>query len=389
MDERLEFIARIEGGQSVAATCREFGISRPTGYKWIHRYAEHGAQGLADRSRAPRRHPNETPADVVEFVLSARAQHPTWGPRKLLAWLEPIHPGLQLPAASTVATMLKRHGLVVPRRPRRRPCPTGTAPVAQAGPNAVWGTDFKGEFRTRDSAWCYPLTLQDVCSRYLLRCRGLRTCSGNLSKPIFESAFREFGLPVAILSDNGSPFASSSFSGLTPLSVWWVQLGIEVLRIEPGHPEQNGRLERMHRTLKRETTRPPQDNLRAQQRRFDSFRREYNEERPHEALGQLPPTTAYEPSPRDYNEKIREPEYPGEFDVRRVNTNGEMHFRAYRFTIGKALRFEHIGFEEFDEGRWRIHYRTLELGVFDERTGTVSRPGYSMKAASTRTKPRS
>jgi hypothetical protein len=284
--------------------------------------------------------------------------------------------------------MLKRYGLVVPRKPRRRARPTGTAPVAKAGPNAVWSTDFKGQFRTRDGAWCYPLTMQDACSRYLLRCHALTRCGGDLSKPVFEAAFREYGLPKAILSDNGSPFASASFSGLTPLSAWWVQLGIEVLRIEPGHPEQNGRLERLHRTLKRETTRPPQDNLHSQQRRFAAFRLEFNEERPNEALGQQTPCSFYEPSARIYRDRIPKPEYPGHFDVRRLNSNGEAHFHAFRFTIGKALLHERVGFEEFDDGLWRIHYRTLELGILNERTAMLSRPGYSVRVMDTRTTPR-
>ena len=380
MDEREEFIKLFIAEDNMSATCRAFGISRETGYKWWERYEEEGLEGLIDRSRAPRRHPNETPSDIVDLILAARADHPNWGARKLIAWLEPRHRGKAFPAPSTVAAMLKRHGLVVARKRRRRTRPTGKAPVADAGPNSIWATDFKGEFRMRDGRWCYPLTLQDVCSRYLLRCQGLRTCGGDLAKPVFEAAFREYGVPDRILSDNGSPFASSSFSGLTPLSAWWVKLGIDVLRTKPGHPEQNGRLERLHRTLKQETARPPQSNLRAQQLSFNQFRQEYNDERPHEALGQRPPASAYQCSARSYCPRIREPDYPGHFDVRRLNTSGELHFRGYRVTISKALRHDRVALEEFDDGRWHIHFHALALGTFDEHTATLARPGYSVKA---------
>ncbi len=365
----------------MAAACRRFGISRPTGYKWLTRYEESGLSGLLDRSRAPWQHPNETAPEVVEVILDARRRHPRWGPRKLLGWLGPRHPGVALPAASTVATLLKKHGLVAPRRRRRTARPTGQGVVHPDAPNAVWATDFKGEFKTRDGRYCYPLTIQDTFSRFLLRCQGLRTCSTELARPVFLAAFREFGMPCGILSDNGSPFASASFSGLTRLSAWWVRLGIEVLRIEPGHPEQNGRLERVHRTLKEETACPPSRDIRAQQRSFNRFRDEFNEDRPHEALDDRTPSTAYNRSGREVPVKEPAPSYDGHFEVRRLNRNGEVSFNRHRFTVSKSICGEDIAFEPIGDGEWRVHYYSLKLGVFNERKSTVARPGYIARTA--------
>jgi len=388
VDERLALILSIIEGTNVAAACRTFGVSRQTAYKWLRRYEEGGEAAVSDRSRAPNAHPNETPEDIAELVLKARVAHPTWGPRKLLAWLEPRHPKKTFPAASTVAAMLKRAGLVAARRRRQRANPTGRPPNAPGGPNYIWGTDFKGQFKTGDGVYCYPLTMQDCCSRYLLRCQGLRENSCELARPVFETAFREYGLPNAILSDNGSPFGSASFTGLTDLSAWWVRLGIEVLRIEPGHPEQNGRLERLHGTLKSETTKPAKANLSAQQRVFNRFRAEFNDERPHEAIANETPGSAYTPSNKAYPDRVPKPEYPGTFEVRRLNRHGEVHFEAYRFTIGKALRHEDIGFEPIDDGIWRLHYYAQQLGTFSESTGILARPGFANKASSTRTRQR-
>lgn len=364
----------------MASACRRFGISRETGYKWWRRYEEGGEDALLDRSRAPRRHPNETPDAVVNLVLRARTKHPFWGARKLIAWLERKQPDVELPAPSTVAAILKRHGLVAPRRRRRRAAPTGHTVGDACAPNEIWATDFKGEFKTRDGRYCYPLTLQDYSSRLLLRCQGLRATAASGAQPIFKAAFREYGVPRAILSDNGSPFASASFSGLTPLSAWWLRLGITLMRIEPGHPEQNGRLERLHKTLKRETTEPPGGNLGAQQRRFNRFRDEFNNERPHEALNNATPSSCYVPSPRAYPETLPSPTYEPHVEVRRLNPNGEVHFKGYRFTISKALRHDDIAFAPVDDGVWRVLFYRHQLGTFDERSGVVARAGFAIRA---------
>jgi transposase InsO family protein len=298
-----------------------------------------------------------------------------------LSWLERQHTKLVLPAPSTAAAILKRAGMVADRKRRRRANPTGLPPNAAGTSNDVWGTDFKGHFKMGDGRYCYPLTMQDCSSRFFLRCQGMHNNTCEFAKPVYEDAFREYGLPNAILSDNGSPFGSATFSGLTDLSAWWVRLGIDVLRIEPGHPEQNGRLERLHGTLKLEATRPPKASLNAQQRVFNRFRREFNEERPHEAIGNMTPSSAYTPSTKSYPGRVPKPEYPGTFEVRRLNKNGEVHFQSYRFTISRSLRFDDVGFEAIEDGMWRVHFYALQLGTFNERAGVLSRPGCVIKTA--------
>lgn len=367
MKERMSFIEDCQSGDlSLAAMCRIYGISRTTAYKWLNVYKEQGREALGDRSRAPRSHPNATPQPSEERILAARADHPTWGPRKLLAWLARRHPLERWPAPSTIGAILQRNGMTSPRRRRRRSPPYGEPFARTEAPNDTWCADFKGWFRTGDGRRCDPLTISDARSRYLLRCQALETTRSPRVKPIFEAAFREYGLPRAIRTDNGAPFASIAVRGLSLLSVWWIKLGIVPERIEPGRPDQNGRHERMHRTLKQETAAPPQSNPRAQQRAFDRFVREFNEERPHEALGQLPPALVYHPSPRPYPERVAEVEYPDWMQVRRVQKRGEIKWRRQKLFISEMLWGEPVGLEQVDDNRWKVYFAHLELGTFEE-----------------------
>ena len=284
MDERVKFIAAyLRGELSISRLCTTFGVSRKTAYKWIARYASGGVAELLDRSRRPQSNPNAMSREVTSLVVSMRKQHPFWGPKKLLAVLGPAYPGLKLPATSTVGHLLSRHGLARPRRSVRRSTPYGQPFLGYDKPNAVWCGDFKGHFRLGDRSRCHPLTISDGFSRFLLRCEGLRKERHDPTRAVFEQAFRKYGLPDAMRTDNGAPFSSLAIGGLSRLSVWWIKLGIRPERIAPGHPEQNGRPERMHRTLKAETAKPARQDLFAQQAAFDLWRKEYSEVRPHEA----------------------------------------------------------------------------------------------------------
>jgi putative transposase len=304
MDQRTQFIARVlAGGDEMTALCREYWISRKTGYKWLGRYRREGAAGLMERSHAPVQHGQAHDIAVVQAVLGLRERWRHWGPKKLRVKLSELHPELAVPAASTIGDWLRREGLV--GRSRRRHCPKPFATVAVA--NNMWCTDFKGWFGTADGRRCDPFTLSDAHSRYLLRCQAVPHPDEQSVRPIFEAAFQEHGLPRAIRSDNGLPFASTGVGGLSRLAIWWIKLGIRPARILAGKPQQNGRHERVHRTLNQETARPPTDSLPAQQRRFDDFRAVYNNERPHEALGPKTPASLYQPSPRPYPERVDDP----------------------------------------------------------------------------------
>ncbi len=340
-DQRVQFVVEATyGDDSIADLCRAFGISRKTGFKWLARYEQEGAAGLIDRPRAPHSHPNALAEDVVEHLVAMRRNHPTWGPRKILATIRAREPELELPAASTVGDLLKRVHLVRARRHRPR-TPPMTAPFGACGaPNDVWCADFKGWFRVGDGSRCDPFTLTDAYSRYLLRCDAVASTGEAAVRASLESAFKEFGLPKAIRSDNGPPFATKGAGGLSRLSVWLIHLGITPERIEPGHPEQNGRHERMHRTLKEETALPPRHTVRAQQLAFDRFRHQYNEERPHEALGQKPPASVYEPSLRRMPPFLPELEYPPDVELRSVRSSGEIKWQNRLVYIGEALAHE-------------------------------------------------
>lgn len=285
MEQRTQFIDDVqEGYYTMTELCARYGISRKTGYKWLERFAEGGRRGLADRSRAPHSCPHRIDDDVANRLCDARRKHPDWGPAKLLDWLLPRYPDIEWPAASTVGDLFARRGLVVKRRRRRVPQHPGVVPPTTDAPNDLWTADFKGQFTTRDGGWCYPLTIADQHTRFLLTCRGLLSTKGVGVRQFMERTFRQYGLPRAIRTDNGVPFATTGIHGLSQLNVWWMRLGIQHQRIHPGRPQQNGAHERMHRTLKRAAIRPPRADCAAQQRVFDTFRREYNTERPHAYL---------------------------------------------------------------------------------------------------------
>jgi len=373
MDERTQFIARVLAGEdAMTVLCHEYGISRKTGYKWLGRYHREGAAGLRDRSHAPLRHGQAHDVAVVQAVLGLRERWRHWGPKKLRVKLGELHPELPLPAASTIGDWLRREGLIGRSR-RRRHCPAYTKPFAAVvAANDVWCTDFKGWFRTGDGQRCDPFTLSDAHSRYLLRCQTVARPDEDHVRPIFEAAFKEHGLPLAIRSDNGPPFASPGVGGLSRLAVWWIKLGIRPERILAGKPQQNGRHERVHRTLNDETAKPPADSLPAQQRRFDDFRAVYNNERPHEALGQRPPASLYQPSPRPYPDRLAEPSYGGDVAVRRVRSTGQIKWAGELIFVGEALIGEPVGVAETSSGDWLVRYADVELGYLHPQRHRLS-----------------
>ena len=368
MDQRMQFIVDYERGlQSVTELADRFSISRKTAYKWIDRHEADGAAGLVDRSRRPRSCPHETPQTIVDAVLEARGHHPRWGAKKLLRILRRKDPRAPWPSRTTVCDLLKRHDLIpkTPRRPHLSHPGRPLTPMTE--PNGIWTADFKGQFKTRDGVYCYPLTLVDGFSRYLLACQGLRSTAIVLARPIFRRAFAEDGLPHIIRSDNGVPFATTALGRLSLLSVWWIRLGIYPELIEPAHPEQNGRHERMHRTLKAEATRPPSGNLQAQQTRFNRFRAEYNDERPHEALAQETPASVYRASRRERPRQLEPLDYPGHFEVRLVSRNSGIRWNHHWVCVTHTLAGEYVGLEEVDNGIWDVYFGPLKLGRMDER----------------------
>jgi putative transposase len=360
---------------SLSALCHSYGISRPTAYKWIERYEEQGLGGLQDQSRAPH-HPARAMAEgVKELILAVKAKHAFWGARKIVAHLEAQSPQQDWPAASSVGELLKRHGLTVSRQ-RRAHQQAANHPLVHADQsNRVWSVDFKGWFRTGDGQRCDPLTLTDNYSRYLLRCQALWAETTVNVKPVMEAAFREYGLPERIRSDNGAPFGSGGASGLTALSVWWIRLGIVPERIKPGCPQQNGRHERMHLTLKQETADPPAATLRQQQQRFDTFRQEYNQQRPHEALQQKPPAKFYQASCRPYPARLPQMEYPSGWLVRRVCSGGKFRHGGQLRFISHALVGELIGLEPMDDGYWQSWFGGYLVGVLDQTKARMYTPG--------------
>ncbi len=371
MDEKIKFIAACAEDVNFSALCRSFGISRKTGYKWVARYNQVGIDGLKERAPIAARIPHRTSQELVDAIVAVRKAHPFWGPRKLRKLLMEGDGEKAWPVASTMGELLKKFGLIRPRRRRIHVGLSGTPLGPCQCPNDVWCVDFKGHFRLGDGSRCYPLTISDAASRYLIRCEALEYCGEPFVREHFEAAFREFGLPVRMRSDNGPPFASLAPGGLSALSVWWIKLGILPERIEPGHPEQNGRHERMHRTLKMEATQPPEDNLQEQQRRFDLFRREYNELRPHEALGQDSPSKHYAPSPRAHPQKLLVPQYKDAV-VRWVGDNGIVKWRRQAIAVGRPLADEPVGFVQKTDWCWEVFYGPIRLGYVDDRERTVT-----------------
>lgn len=374
VDKRREFVEEYESGDwSVSQLCRMHGISRVTGHAVLRRWREQGEAGLSERSRAPLRHPNQTPAEIEGLVLELRRQHPLWGPRKLKQVLEDRHPELVIPAHSTMGAMLDREGLTHRRRRRRRvePYTQPFAPVT--APNDEWASDFKGWFRTGDRERIDPLTITDTSTRYLLRCQAVEKTATVRVQAIFEAAFREYGMPQAMRTDNGPPFACCGVAGLSRLAIWWIKLGICPQRIAAGHPEQNGRHERMHRTLEEHTANPPQPDARAQQRAMDAFRCEYNELRPHEALDMRTPASLYRPSSRQFPERLPEPEYGTAMKVRRVMEHGQFYWKYDAVFLGKALAGERIGLLPVDDRYLRIYVAWYPVARFDIHTLKVER----------------
>jgi transposase InsO family protein len=366
MEEKARFVLEYEQDEyTMSELCQRYGVARETGYVWLRRFRERGLAGLVELDRAAHRHGNQTPAETEQAVLELRQAHMRWGPRKLKRVLERDQAHQGWPAASTIGELLKREGLVVGRKKRRRTAPY-TEPLAHAdGPNRVWCADFKGWFRTADGQRIDPLTISDAYSRFLLRCQAVEKTDTPRTRAIFEAAFREYGMPQAIRTDNGAPFASHAMAGLSRLAVWWMKLGIVPERIEAGHPEQNGRHERMHRTLKQETAEPAAANRRAQQRVFDRFRGEYNEQRPHEALGMHTPALLYEPSPRPYPARMPEPEYASAMLVRSVHPHGHIRWKKHEIFLSEVLSGERVGLLPLDERCFTIYFMQFPLARFD------------------------
>lgn len=367
MDERALFVTdALRREANIAELCRHYGISRKTGYKWLGRYEEEGRPGLADRSHAAHNLPHRVSASLREQILQVRIAHPTWGPRKVRAWLLDHRGSQPWPAASTIGDLFDAEGLTVARKKRRRVPSSSPLSHCQSA-NDVWSVDFKGWFRSGDGERIDPLTMSDACTRYLLRCQALERPDGDSVWPVFDAAFREYGLPLRMRSDNGAPFATSALGGLSRLSVKLIKAGVTPERIKPGKPQENGRHERMHLTLKRETASPPAATRRSQQRAFDRFRRIYNEERPHEALNQTPPARHYAPSARRYTGRLREPEYSGDLIVRRVRSNGQIKWQGGFLFLSETLIGEPVGCEEREDGSWRLHYGPIALATIDRR----------------------
>lgn len=363
MDEKTQFIADVlRHTLSISELCERYGISRKTGYQLIARYQAEGARGLERRSRRPHHCPHQTPPEVVAALLEARRRHPRWGAKKLLKILSRRHPKKAWPARTTACDILDRHGLVPAQRKRRRIGHPGQPLTSMTAPNQSWCADFKGQFRMGNGQYCYPLTVTDGYSRFLLECQGLTTTSCQDSKPVFRRLFREYGLPERIRTDNGVPFATVSLARLSSLSAWWVRLGVLPELIEPGKPQQNGRHERMHKTLKDETTRPPASAMRGQQRKFDAFRYEFNHERPHEALHQETPASLYTPSTRRMPDQLPRLEYPAHFETRYVSANGGIRWNCAWVNVSSCCIGEYVGLEEIDNGVWQIYFGPLKLG---------------------------
>src|SRR5215472_7559146 len=374
MEEKLRFVAAaLSAEESMSELCESFGISRKTGYKWLLRYQERGPEGLRDESRAPHRVPWAITEDQAAAILGVRGAHPSWGPKKLRATLLQGRSAQAVPAASTIGELLRRCGLTRARKRRRHAVPNPSPLVHANGPNDLWCIDFKGWFRTGDGTRCDPLTLSDAHSRYLLCAHALAHPDYNGCRTQLERVFREYGLPRAIRSDNGAPFATLGVGGLSRLGVWWVKLGIRPERIAPGKPEQNGRHERMHRTLKAETARPPASTLALQQQRFDHFRREFNHQRPHEALGQTTPQQHYADSPRAYPARLEDPSYPDDYQLRRVRSNGEIKWRGGKLFLSMPLIGEVVGAQEDQDGNHQLYFGPIALAVIDRNTLKLKR----------------
>jgi len=371
--ERLRFVAQAkECLFGMKELCERFGVSRQTGYDTLKRFNDKGVDGLKDGSHVPRSCPHRITQEMREILLAAKRAHPDWGPRKILDWLRRRQPELAVPAASTVGDLYSREKLVKTRTRTRSWRHPGRSPVRVGEPNDLWTMDFKGDFRMGDGQRCYPLTVADAHTRFLLVCHGLGSTAHVGALAAVERAFREYGLPRAIRTDNGVPFSTKAIAGLSRLNIWWTQLGIAHDRIAPGHPEQNGSHERVHLTLVRGSAFPPAAGMGAQQVRFDDFREEFDFERPHEALGGETPGSLYARSPRELPETLPEPVYAGQCEIRQVRANGILYFKNQQIFLSELLSGHHIALEEIADGIWSIYFYTLLLARLDVRTFTLS-----------------
>lgn len=367
MDERLKFIARLLDGEKISPLCEEFGISRKTGYKIYQRYKDSGAEGLTDRSRKPHRYANQLPFQVEKIILKIKRDKPTWGAPKIRERIIRKFPDIHPPAKSTIHAVLDRHGLVVSLK-RRSHKVQGTALSSAKIPNELWCADYKGEFQLGNKKYCYPLTISDFSSRYLLACDGLETTKEQYAFTVFKRVFEEFGLPQAIRTDNGVPFSSpNALFGLSKLSVWWLRLGIAIERIKPGNPQQNGRHERLHLTLKQEATKPAAENFLQQQEKFDNFMVEYNTERPHQALNMKYPAELYRPSEKKY-QGLPEISYPFHDRTITVTCCGRICLNGKKINLSEVFAGQNIGIREVEDRVWLVSFMEYDLGYFDEQT---------------------
>jgi putative transposase len=363
MDERMKFVARLLEGDSMAALCKEYGISRKTGYKIWDRYQTCGVQGLTDRSRRPIRYAHQLPMQIEQTILTIKREKPTWGARKIREKIARKYPDVKLPANSTIHAVLDRHGLVQTRAKRYRS--QGTVLNHVTAPNDLWCADYKGEFMLGNEKYCYPLTITDYASRYLLACEGQESTKEKYAFSVFEKVFQEYGLPRAIRTDNGVPFASAkSLFNLSRLSVWWLRLGIQLERIQPGHPEQNGRHERMHLTLKKGATKPAGINLLQQQNKFDNFIEEFNFERPHEGLGMKYPSEVYQRSQREYRGLIPL-SYPLHDRTITITNCGRICMGKAKVHFSLVFAGQDVGVKEVEDGMWLVSFMEYDLGYFD------------------------
>ena len=370
MDERLRFVARLLEGEKMAVLCREFDISRKTGYKIFQRYKDCGVQGLTDRSRRPYRHANQLPLQIETRIVQLKRERPSWGAPKIREKLRRSLDDIRLPAISTVHAVLDRHGLVSRGRKRRHKA-QGTTLSTPLHPNDLWCADYKGEFMLADRRYCYPLTISDFSSRYLFSCEALGTTQESYAFGVFERAFKEFGLPKAIRTDNGVPFASAhALFGLSKLAVWWLRLGIQIERIKPGHPQQNGRHERMHLTLKKEATKPAANNLLQQQAKFDDFIDCYNNERPHQALGMRYPVELYRPSSRKYH-GLGELDYPFHDRTITITRCGRVCMGSRKINLSTVFAGQNVGVRQLTDKIWLVSFMHYDLGFFDDETSRL------------------